>query len=248
MTGATSDTTTAIVSDYYNTTAVRSHRASIESYKSWSETQGRRINPRIQSHLAVPAVDLACGTGELLYHLRHLGFTNLTGVDLSADVLSAAREFVPDANFIQQDVANFLLQVEPASLGLVTGLNIVEHLPKQSLVAFFSLVHRALRPGGQFLIVVPNAVSPYGTIPRYWDITHEVSFSPNSVRQLSVAAAFENEPAFFEIGPIPHGILSLIRWVAWKIIRQQIRLRLMIESGSARSNVFTQDMMVSIIK
>lgn len=248
MTEAASDTTTAIVSDYYNTTAIRSHRPSIGSYERWSATQGRRIDPRVQAHLGVPTVDLACGTGELLYHLRRRGSTNLTGVDLSADSLSAAQRFVPGASFIHQDVTVFLQQVEPASIGLITGLNIVEHLPKQSLVAFFSLVHRALRPGGQFLMVVPNAVSPYGTIPRYWDITHELAFSPNSVRQLSVAAAFKNEPDFFEVGPIPHGFLSSLRWVAWKIISQQIRLRLLIESGSARSPVYTQDMLVTIAK
>lgn len=242
------DTTSSIVRDYYRTTAIRSHRPQRASYERWAATQGRRLLPVIRTDRTRPVVDLACGTGEFLYCLRQAGYTSLTGVDLSEGVLDAARPFLPGTRLVNADIFSYLRTATPSSIGVISGQNIVEHLQKSALLDFFTLAYRALEPGGQLLIVVPNAVSILGTIPRYWDVTHEIAFSPNSIEQLSTAAGFTRRPEFFEVGPVPHGIKSTIRWLAWKVLRQEIRLRLLIESGATRTNVFTQDMIVSLEK
>lgn len=241
-------TTRAVVDEYYMTTAHRSHRAELGSYLDWSRTQGARLRGVLVADKSAKCVDLACGTGELLFHLQALGYTRVTGVDLSSDVLQAAKPFVRYAELVRADVIEFLEAQPPNSIGLLTAMNIVEHLPKADLVRFFSAVDRALAPGGQLIMTVPNAVSPFGTIPRYWDITHETSFSPNSIRQLFTAAGFSATPTFHEVGPVPHGVPSAVRFILWKLIRELIRLRLVIESGSARSDVFTMDMIVSGVK
>lgn len=242
------DTTSSIVHDYYRTTAVRSHRPDQASYERWAATQGRRLLPIILPDRTRRVVDLACGTGEFLYCLKKAGYESLTGVDLSEGVLDAARPFLAQTNLVNEDIFTYLGDSAPASIGIISGQNIVEHLQKSTLVDFFRLVHRTLEPGGQLLIVVPNAVSMLGTVPRYWDVTHEIAFSPNSIRQLSTAAGFTAAPEFYEVGPVPHGLKSRLRWLAWKVLRQEIRMRLLIESGSARTDVFTQDMIVSLVK
>ena len=50
--------------------------------------------------------DLACGTGELLAHIRKLGLWNISyiGVDRSPTALSYARAKFPDATFLEIDI------------------------------------------------------------------------------------------------------------------------------------------------
>jgi 2-polyprenyl-3-methyl-5-hydroxy-6-metoxy-1,4-benzoquinol methylase len=49
-------------------------------------------------------LDAGCAQGHLLLMLARVGFENLTGVDLSAQLLAEARARVPQAQLIQADI------------------------------------------------------------------------------------------------------------------------------------------------
>lgn len=101
-------------------------------------------------------LDLGCGTGRLCAHFAAKGFA-CVGVDLSDEMLAAARAHVPAATFVR---ANLVELVEPpggpfdwaaclfSTLGMVRGAG-----PRARVLAN---ARAALRPGGAFVLHAHN--------------------------------------------------------------------------------------------
>jgi hypothetical protein len=94
--------------------------------------------------------------------------------------------------------------------------------------------------------MVPNAISPFSGTTRYWDITHEWAFSTNNFRQLAALVGFEPEVEFRECGPVPHGVVSGIRFLLWRVIRLGIAGWLLVELADHKGGVYTMDMLVRL--
>lgn len=95
------------------------------------------------------ALDVGCGTGEVLDVLSGLGASAVVGTDLSEHVLGHAGRagrvrVVSDAS---------RLPFPDASADVVTSLEVVEHLDDD--LAALSEYRRVLRPGGTLLVTVP---------------------------------------------------------------------------------------------
>ena len=73
-----------------------------------------------------PVLDLGCGRGELLTLLRDAGI-GARGVDADADMVAFARGAGLDVE--QADLLDALERTAAESLGAVTALQVVEHLP-----------------------------------------------------------------------------------------------------------------------
>ena len=93
---------------------------------------------------SAPVLDLGCGRGELLGLLREAG-VEARGVDANADMVAYARG--EGLAVEQADALEVLAANEDASLGAVTALQLVEHLPPPSLLQLLSLAAAKLRPG-----------------------------------------------------------------------------------------------------
>ena len=234
-----------IVEDYFRTTSAvgtstdeavfeRSILGLRRRLGKWFEVTGRDV------------IDLGCGMGELCWIAKQAGARSVVGVNLSGDEIACARRRV-DAQFVRQDVAEYLEQRQPESVDLVFALNLLEHLDKDTLVRVLDGAFRALRPGGQLVAMVPNATSPFGGMTRYWDITHQNAFTPSSVRQLTRLVGFE-QAEFRECGPVPHGVVSGIRFALWQFVRLAIFSYLMIELASSKGGIYTADMMFRLVK
>lgn len=102
---------------------------------------------------ATPILDVGCGNGEWLQLLRENGFT-ARGVESNARMLESCRS--KDLRVERDDAIAYLRRIEEASLGAVTAIHFVEHLPYTSLVAFLDETLRVLRPGGSVIIETPN--------------------------------------------------------------------------------------------
>lgn len=192
-------------------------------------------------------VDLGSGTGELCRLARQAGARSVLGVNMSQEEIDFARQRV-DAQFVRQNISEFLEQRPPASIDRIFALNILEHLGIDPLVRVLEGAYRSLRPGGQLVAMVPNATSPFGSMTRYWDITHQNAFTPSSVRQLSRLVGFREAVEFRECGPIPHGIVSGIRYGLWQMIRLVIGGYLMVELASGKGGIYTADMIFRLTK
>lgn len=139
------------------------------------------IRDRLQAHLpfvqdagfgseAFPILDLGCGRGEWLELLQAKGLL-AGGVDSNRDM--AAECLRKGFKVHEADVIEHLRGLPGASLGLVTGFHLIEHLPLPVLVKLIDETVRVLRPGGAALFETPNPQNVLvGSWSFYLDPTH----------------------------------------------------------------------------
>ncbi len=151
-----------------------------------------RHHPRAASLL-----ELGCGTGTILAGLG--SFESLTGIDRSPEMLSIAREKVPQARLIEADIADFDLG-ERFDV-VICVFDTLNHLPRFELwQALFACTRAHLDDGGLFI------------------------FDVNTVTKIRGLAA--DPPFFFEAGTVtvamnvdpPDGD-GLSQWNIWLIER-----------------------------
>lgn len=130
----------------------------VDLYRAWSATYDQSSRPvraveqpvvfaLLEQSSPGRALDAACGTGRHAQRLAQLGH-QVTGVDISPDMLERARELVPEARFEVGDVRN--LPVPSASMDLAVCGLALDHLP--TLKAPVAELARVVRPGGRVLI------------------------------------------------------------------------------------------------
>lgn len=199
----------------------------------------RRFLPAERS---VEIMDLGCGPGAYVYFLRKMGFESVHGIDISAEQVKLAQQF--DIEGIrQEDIRAYLTSEVSASKDVVLLIDILEHFDRAGLLEVLDGVCKIMRPGGRCVAHVPNAEGLYGMHVRYGDLTHEMAFTPSSVRQIFRATGF-CDIRCFEDKPIVHGIPSFARRVIWSVGTLLPRLLLTAELGSFSSSILSQNMMI----
>ena len=97
------------------------------------------------------------------------------------------------------------------------------------------------------ILQTPNAESPWGIMHRYHDFTHELAFDPHSLKKLlELCGSAKIEPR--QAGPVIHGILSLGRFLLWKVVWSLLALWNLAETGSIGSGIYTRVFLISGIK
>ena len=235
-----------VVKDYYRTTSASGSGRNESAMRSSVVALRRRLGPW-GDFAGRDVIDLGSGLGELCYLARQGGARNVTGVNLSSEEIDVSRTWV-EAEFVRSDVVEFVAARPDASADLIFALNLLEHLDKDGLVALLESAARVLRPGGQLVAMVPNAMSPFGSMTRYWDITHQNAFTLSSVRQLSRLVGFGDHVEFRECGPVPHGFVSGLRYVLWQGIRAVIAGYMLVEVASTKGRIYTADMMFRLTR
>jgi SAM-dependent methyltransferase len=122
-------------------------------------------------------LELGCGAGVPMTAALATG-RRLTGVDISAEQILRARRNVPDATFIQADMAT--LEREPESLDAVVAFYSLTHVPRDQHAALFGRIRTWLRPGGLFVASLGVEDDP-GTVEVGW-LGVEMYFSQFSAR------------------------------------------------------------------
>lgn len=133
-------------------------------------------------------LDLGCGSGLPTTSMLAVRFT-VTGVDISAGQVEAARRNVPAATFIQADMAG--IDFPPGSFDGVTAFYSISHVPREEHGGLFGRVARWLVPGGLLLATLGSADSPDWT--GEW-LGHPMFFSSHDAetnRRLVANARFE---------------------------------------------------------
>jgi len=133
----------------------------------------RQTGAGLEGH---PILDLGCGRGEWLELLTQEGFV-ARGIDLNRTMVAECRE---RGLIVDEAEALACLRALPdGSLGAVTGLHIIEHLPLAVLVGVLDEALRTVRPGGIVIFETPNPenlmVSAYNF---YFDPTHRNPLPP----------------------------------------------------------------------
>jgi 2-polyprenyl-3-methyl-5-hydroxy-6-metoxy-1,4-benzoquinol methylase len=211
----------------------------------WAKAYRWYLRGWLPSSLDASIAELGCGSGRLLHFLSQRGYTNLQGVDISADQVARARHVVPEVAH-----ANALdwLSGRKEQFDLIVALDLIEHLTRKEALSFLDLCANALNPGGRLVLQTPNADSPLGMQLRYGDLTHEWAYGVGLLTRLLRRAGFSLIQAR-EHGPIPWGysIASTVRWLAWQGIRAGLQVWCSVESG-APLHVLSRALLVSAQK
>ncbi len=98
-------------------------------------------------------LEIGCGTGETLKHIRAQGLCSWAGgIEFSPEPAKRAAEHL---DFVQQgDVEAMALPFEPGSLDVVLCLDVLEHL--RDPWAMVARLGKLLKPGGVLITSLPN--------------------------------------------------------------------------------------------
>jgi len=194
----------------------------------------------IASHLPIDRksriIDIGCGQGHIVQHLLTNGYVNAKGIDVSPEQVEIARS----SGVTSVELGDFRQVLETSKFNVVIATDLLEHLSKEDLLKATDQVFRALEEEGIFIVRVPNATSPFGGRFRYGDLTHELSFTSGSLRQLGSLAGFSSVE-FFACSPQVHGAKSLVRAIVWRTVSALMKLALAAETGAVRGHVVTQN-------
>jgi SAM-dependent methyltransferase len=144
-----------------------------------------------------PVLDVGAGRGELLEVLGRAGI-EARGVDADAGMAAGARAAGLDV--AEGDAIAHLESLPPGSLGAVTAIHVIEHLPADALVRFFQVARERLRPGGLLIAETVNPHAPYALKTFWVDPTHEHPVFPEVALALADIAGFSEGFMWFPRG------------------------------------------------
>jgi SAM-dependent methyltransferase len=204
----------------------------------------RLLRVCIPKDRAARILDLGCGSGMLVHLLRQAGYQQAIGVDSSVEQVAAA-EAAGITGIEQGDLLEFLRNTPSGSVAVVITWDVIEHLFKDETLDLAEQIARVLRPGGRWIIHVPNGESPFFGRIRYGDWTHEQAFTSGSLDQLLRAVGFQ-EVTYQEDRPVVHGVISAFRRVLWHLFRSILRLYLAAETGDAGHRLIVSQNLMAV--
>ncbi len=171
--------------------------------------------------------DLGCGSGGLVRWLAGRGHRDVIGVDISGEQVEQAARIGAE-RIVKADLLDFL-ETTHDSFDLLIARDVLEHFDRETVFRFVEAAGKRLKPGGRFVIQVPNAESPFMGRALYGDFTHELAFTPSSLRQIFNAAGF-SRVTVHPCRPVATGLRSAWRALCWRVVEPLIKAFVHIES------------------
>ena len=112
-------------------------------------------------------LDMACGDGTYTRLLKQAGASNVTGIDVSSEMIRLAEEVERQhplgCKYVHQDVSDFVTR---ETVDIVVAMYLLNYARTgQQLQRFCQVCHDALRPAGRFVGFNDNILSPrQGTV------------------------------------------------------------------------------------
>ncbi len=172
-------------------------------------------------------LDAGCAEGYLLEALSRVGYKNLTGVDLSENMLEIARKRLPsDTKLIRADILSWIEDTKSNSFDVIFFNQVLEHIPREDTIKVLREFYRILALNGRISISVPNMASLIGSFTMAIDFSHLTHFTENSLFQVLVLAGFDanciefisQAPRLFWSWKKPHtALLRTLNRIRWHI-------------------------------
>jgi SAM-dependent methyltransferase len=141
------------------------------------------IEPLKKTQACPKAVDLGCGRGEWLELLAENGFS-AQGVDRDDGMLAACCE--RGLSFEKEDAIDYLKHLPDASMAIVSGFHIAEHLPFADMRMLVQESARVLAAGGLLILETPNPENlRVASTNFYLDPTHMRPLPPDLLKFLA---------------------------------------------------------------
>lgn len=193
------------------------------AYRAAAEYYRHELLPLLPEAPDARCVDVGSGYGHLARFLLDSGRTRVGAVDSSKNLLDSLRDYIGDQlEFTcHEDGVDFLARHE-REFDCVIMFDVLEHIEPSRHEQTITSVYRALRPGGRFIVRVPNMANLLGAYSRYLDYTHQFGFTEFSLFQLFQIGGFPSPQVFV---PRPHGKWKhqlrqrMSRWVHRQLLK-----------------------------
>jgi ubiquinone/menaquinone biosynthesis C-methylase UbiE len=148
------DSVRVVTDDHFLTTTQASYAIIAENYDRFAPPVAEDIEDRalltafadfVHADGGGPVADLGCGTGRVTAFLAEAGL-DVSGIDLSPEMLAIARRDHPDLRFSQGSLLDLAVP-DGALAGAVAWYSII-HTPPSRLPEVCAELFRVLRPGG----------------------------------------------------------------------------------------------------
>jgi SAM-dependent methyltransferase len=149
----------------------------------------------IREEKSIRILDYGCGKGQLLFYLRVLGYTNLTGVDVSnMEKINRLNKRYSNMGlgskiFFKYD--GVVLPFNSSSFDIIVSQQVIEHV--HNVEQYFLESRRVLSPKGQMLLDFPHRLVPFDTHTRMWF----VHYFPATIRNIIYDKYRENKSEYY---------------------------------------------------
>ena len=184
--------------------------------------------------VSAKVLEIGFGEGHTLRRLYERGYLDLHGWDISRECVETARAAQVPGTLRHVDAIEEFRNGVAMRFDVILAKDLLEHLPRPSVLPFLEGVRGALAPGGVFLARLPNMGSFFAVMLRYDDFTHRMGFTENSLRQVFDLAGFDRALVAVRNDILPawpllrHGLLKhfFFEKVAGPSVRYAARLAL----------------------
>jgi len=185
----TSKSTTERLFESYNSYTGRPTIMDPRARATIFKSLGRVLDGWLPEDRATRILDVACGEGALLCLLRHMGYRNLAGCDISPENVAICRQL--GLAFVERfDALRLAERSELGKFGAIFALDMLEHLPKERAAGFVEQLRNLLLPGGYVVIQAPNMANLLASLHRYCDLSHEFGLTEKTAVALMRIAGF----------------------------------------------------------
>jgi 2-polyprenyl-3-methyl-5-hydroxy-6-metoxy-1,4-benzoquinol methylase len=202
--------------------------------KKYFQANYQRLLPKDKNS---KILEVGCGYGRYIKTLLEMGYLNSYGIDLSEEQIQHAKVKLGLSNV---ETANALTWLEHKhnTYDCILTLDVMEHFAIEDLLELGEKIHNALKPGGELIIQVPNAMSPMN--PHiYTDLTHVRAFTNQSTQQLFLQLGFVPSGTH-EISPHIYDVKTAVRLILWKFVfKPLLHLLALVLHGNYASGIYT---------
>lgn len=185
-------------------------------------------------------LDIGCGNGNFIYFLHSRGYHMSHGVDVSKEQIEVGREL--GIKNLSVGNAMGVLGIKSEEHDVIVARDVLEHCTKEEAFELLTLIAASLKPGGRFIMQVPNGEGLHAPSIQYGDYTHETVFTASSARQVLLNTGFARV-THYPVEPLRVGFRGRARHCLWRLRVAQHRLWKRIETGNG-SGIFTATIVV----
>lgn len=188
-------------------------------------------------------LDIGCGLGQFLDFLGRSGYTNILGVDISAEAIDFCREKGIEKVKLVDDLKEFL--AVSGMYDLIVLNDVIEHFSQAEVLPILQKIYEKLNADGTLIVKTGNLASLVGPRIRYGDFTHQLGFTEYSLTQLLKVAKFRDIIIRSFVFP-KNRPTRIIRWLIQRVLHGLWKLAYFLEFTSVPK--YVDELIFAVVK